>query len=444
MTPAADPLDLGPPGPVLGVRAFRCGDWNDQPSTPADVAALAANYAAFAAGSPPYYLPFVSLNHADGLAFGRVSRCEAVGEFLDVDLADVPLVVRRWMKGDRLTAPSIEFWDPGRFVGPNKTKWPTPVLKCVTLLGNDAPGAKGLPPLSAATYPGLDDGPDTATILPSALTPAALTKYRPTAGVSKFSDHAPATRSGGRRMNPERQKLLDGLKAAGVPVDSVTEATPDSFLQGVLGTIQKAAQNPPPLPVDGDKDKGGKPAEAETGVQKYRDQMGREQSVTVPAALLPMAQGFAALMEQMHANNAAAVAARTREAVDARKAKVRAFRDEMTTPDKAGNARMTPAQFDELEPMLVGCDDSGVRKFRDGKTEGTELDERMAGIRSSFAEPVRKFRDAMPGGKLNVAEDAPKPVRNPAVPPKASDISPEVRAMIESAGFGHQLQNLAQ
>lgn len=429
MSPAADPLDLGPPGPVLGLRAFRCGAWNDTPSTPADVAALAANYARFAAGSPPYYLPFVSLNHADGLAFGRVSRCDAAGEFLDVDLADVPLVVRRWMKGDRLTAPSIEFWDPLRFVGPNKVKWPTPVLKCVTLLGNDAPGAKGLPPLSAATYPGLADGP-VPVILPSALTPAALTKYRPAEGVSKFSDHAPATRSGGRRVNPERQKLIDALQAAGLAPELVTEATPDTLLQGFLGCIQKAAQDPPPA----------KPGE--TGVQKFRDQMGHEQTITVPTALLPMAQAFAATMDQLHAANAANVAGQAQRDREARQVKVRAFRDEMTKPDDKGNARMTPAQFDELEPLLVACDDSGVRKFRDGKTEGTELAERMAGIRSSFAEPVRKFSDRMPGGKLGLTEDAPKPVRNPAVAPKAADISPEVKAMLESAGFGHSLNAL--
>lgn len=431
MNPAgSDPLDLGPPGPVLGLRAFRCGDWNDEPSTPADVAALAANYTTFAAGDPPYYLPFVSLNHADGLSFGRVSRCEADGEFLDVDLDGVPLQIRRWMKGDRLTAPSIEFWDPLRFVGPGKRKWPTPVLKCVTLLGNDAPGAKGLPPLSAATYPGLDDGP-APTTLPSALTPAALTKYRPTEGVSKFSDHAPATRSGGRRaMTPERQKLIDALQAAGLAPELVTEGTPDTLLQGFLGCIQKAAQDPP------------KPPAPDTGVQKFRDQMGREQTLTVPTALLPMAQGFAALMDQMHAANAAIVAGQAERDREARQVKVRAFRDEMTTPDEKDNARMTPAQFDEIEPLLVACDDSGVRKFRDGKTDGTELAERMAGIRSSFAEPVRTFSDRMKDKKLGVAEDAPKPVRNPGVAPKAGDISPEVKAMLESAGFGHSLHAL--
>lgn len=454
MTATGDPLDLGPPGPVLGLRAFRCGQWNDVPTTPEDIGDLAANYEAFLAGDPPFYVPFVSINHDNGLSFGRVTRCEADGECLDLDLDGVPQAVRRWMRSDQLTAPSIEFWDAGQFVGPDGAKWPTRVLKCCTLLGNDAPGVKGLPPLSAATYPGLDDAAtDEPATRPIALTPAALTQYRPAEGVSKFSDQAPATRSGGRRMNPDRQKWIDALVAAGFPAELFTDAIPDPFLQAMLAFVQKAAQpqemgddlaDKPKAMADCDKPKAmsddtADDADKDEGVQKYRDATGRPRTVRVPKALAPMAAAFAAQMDTLHATNAANAAALARQARAGRQARVKAFRDEMTKPDARTNAaRMTPAQFDALEPMLLASDDAGVRKFADGKTDGTELEERFAAIRTSFAGGVRTFADAMP----NAPAARPLPPLAPGQTPKASDISDEVKAMIAAAGYGHHLASL--
>lgn len=449
MTPTADPLDLGPPGQVLGLRAFRCGAWNDVPTDEGDVRDLAANFALFARPldtGDPFLVPCVSLFHDNQLSFGRVTRCVADGEFLDLDLDGVPLTIRRWMRNDTLASPSVEFWDPFRFVGPDGRKWPTRVLKLVTLLGNEPPAAKGLPPLSAATYPGLDDAP--ATVALPRVTGAALAKYRADAGVSKFSDHAPATRSGGRRMNPERQKWIDALTAAGFPAELFTDAIPDPFLQAMLGFVQKAAQPQNPN-ADADGDEDDKPVEMADddkkgdGVQKFRDHLGREQAVRLPKALLPLAQTLAAQLDVLHTANAAAAAAQARQSLDGRRAKVRAFRDEMTKPDpQTKAARMTPAQFDAMEPLLLACDDAGVRKFADGKADGTELDERFAALRATFSAGVRKFGDAMDQKNGAAATDAVPPVRNPAVLPKAGDISPETRAILESAGFAAQLARL--
>jgi hypothetical protein len=451
MNANGDLLDLGPPGPVLGVRAFHAGDWNDVPTTPADVRAMADNFATLTAGDPPFYVPFVSINHDNGLAFGRVTRCEADADgVLTLDLDGVPLTVRQWMRADRLTAPSIEFWDPLRFVGPAGEKWPTPVLKCCTLLGNDAPGVKGLPSLSAATYPGLDDAqPTDAT--PAALTTQALKDYRPAEGVSKFSDQAPATRPGVSRMTPARQKMVDALVAAGFPQELFTDAIPDPFLEAMVGFVQKASQPQNPNADDADKDKGdadkakamSDDADKDDGVQKYRDATGRLQTMRVPKALAPMAAAFAAQMDALHAANTATAAAQQRTALESRKVRVRAFRDEMTTPDAKGVARMTPAMFDAVEPMLLAADDAGVRKFADGKTDGTELEERMAGLRSSFA-GVRKFGDAMPQTKVGTSPQVVKPVANPALPPRAGEISDSVKAMLASAGFGHHVAALPQ
>lgn len=448
MISTGDNLSLGPPGPVLGIRAFRPGNWNDAPISLADLRDLAANFARFLEGEPPFYVPFVSINHDNSLAFGRVTRCEVLAGELELDLDGVPLAVRQWMQSDRLTAPSIELWDPGRFIGPGGQKCPTRVLKCCTLLGNDAPGVRGLPPLSAARYPGLDPVP-VASVRPRSLTPQSLTEYRPTEGVSKFSDQAPATRPGVKTVN--RQKMIEALVAAGMPQEMFTDAIPDPFLEAMVSFVQKMAQPQNPNAdddTDDDDDKAKSMSDhngddKDEGVQKYRDAAGALQTVRVPKALLPMTQALVAQLDTLHAVNKASVAERQRANLEARKIRVRAFRDEMTTPDAKGLARMMPVQFDAIEPMLLASDDSGVRKFADGKTEGTELDERMAGLRASFATGVRKFGDTMTT-TATTATTAVKPVANPGVLPRASEISESTKAMLVSAGYGHHVAKLPQ
>lgn len=453
MTPTGDPLDLGPPGPVLGLRAFRCGEWNDVPTDEGDVRALAANFARFAKPldtGDPFLVPCVSLFHDNKLSFGRVTRAAAAGEFLDLDLDGVPLTIRRWMKGDTLASPSIEFWDPYRFIGPAGVKWPTRVLKLVTLLGHEPPGARGLPPLSAATYPGLDDAAAPTAVAVPRVTGAALAKYRDAAGVSKFADQAPATRSGRRPVNPERQKLLDALKAAGIDVQTVTDDVPDALLQSVLACLQAAArpQNPnadaakpapPAAPAQPAKPVGMTDTvpNPDDGVQMFRDAAGQMTAVRVPKAVLPIAQALAAQLDVLSATNTANAAAQARAEMDRRKGRVRVFRDEMTRPDATTKAaRMTPAQFDALEPLLLACDDAGVRKFADGNGEGTELEERFAALRSAYPAGVRRFGDGMPNPAPGANATALRPTALPGRPPKADEISPEVKAMLASIPEG--------
>jgi hypothetical protein len=83
------------------------------------------------------------------------------------------------------------------------------------------------------------------------------------------------------------------------------------------------------------------------------------------------------------------------KAVDAR---IRKFMDETAV------TRIPPYQRDRVERQLRKCDTLNVRKFSDGKTEGSELDEEMAAIMKDPVNPlfVRKFIDAT-AARENVA-----------------------------------------
>lgn len=140
-------------GPMKRIAAFRPGTWDGRPVTAEHLRAMVQNFRDLSTGPRPYYRPFLSINHEDGLACGTITGADLdAAATLFLDAANVPGEVLAWAKSDRLQAPSIEFWDPGLFRMPDGSMNRSPVLKCLTLCGNMAPAVKGLPPLSAARF----------------------------------------------------------------------------------------------------------------------------------------------------------------------------------------------------------------------------------------------------------------------------------------------------
>lgn len=365
-TPAKPGQPVPPPGPTCslkGIASFRPGVWNDVPVSDADLRDMVRTFAELKG----YYRPYVSLNHDDGLAFGFASP-RMDGDIFTVDAENVPHEVGSWVNGGRLQAPSIEFWEPGDFRMPDGTPNKVRVFKCLTLLGNQPPGVKGLGPLPAAT----------------------------------FGDVKKAKRFSGANM--DRTAMLEALKAAGVDTSLITDAVPDPVLDAWLKSIQAANQPAPavqnadnvpvtpiPSPTPAVTPTGAGPVTPSAVTIKFSDRHGKVRTGTYQDMFEDVAAGFA----ELRANNAAV--ARTQEQIltDAKRAKVKRFRDEMTG-NRDGRAYMTPIEFDAIEGMLLRANDVAVRKFADGKATGTELDEDMARVKAAHPTPVRKFGDQVP------------------------------------------------
>lgn len=401
------------------IASFRPGTQNGQPYTLDDLMALVQNFQQFSTGQQPHYVPFVSINHDDGLAFGRISNARLKGDTLHLDADGVPQQVGSWRNSGKLQAPSIEFFEPKRdatgavvdgFRGPDGQVVTTPVLKCLTLLGNLPPAVKGLPPLPVA-------------------------KFQHRGIVRKFS---------GERVM-DRAAMLAALQAAGMDVSGITDAVPDPVLQAMLECIQsKAAQTPPAdvPPVQQMSDGGaggGSPATAavvpgvpgtqhpSSVVLKFSDASGK----AVTGTLQQYIDSFTPQLNQLRANTAAVVREQSKILEESKAAKVRAFKDQMTGSDGSGKAYMTLAQFSAIEPMLMSCDDVTVRKFADGNTTGTSLAESFARIRAAHAVPIKKFGDKLVDGTK------PGSAGNGAVRPdvvkQALMASPEGRAALAMA-----------
>lgn len=365
--PAKPGTPVPPPGPTCslnGVASFRPGVWNNVPVSAGDLRDMARTFAELRG----YYDPYLSLNHDDGLSFGRVSALRVgPGGTLTVDAENVPAEVGGWVNGGRLQAPSIEFWEPGDFVMPDGRPNKVRVFKCLTLLGNRPPGVKGLGPLPAAT----------------------------------FADRGKAKRFSGAVM--DRAGMIAALTAAGMDVTTITDAVPDDVLQKMLECIQKASQPAPAVqnadptptpavtPTPAATPTGAGPVTPTSLTVKFNDRHGKPRTGTPQEALDELTAGYAAMRD------ANAAVARTQEQLltDAKRAKVKRFRDEMT--GAAGQpAYLTPAQFDAVEPLLLAADDVAVRKFADGKASGTALDEAAARIKAAHPTPVRRFGDRLP------------------------------------------------
>lgn len=370
-TPAQPGQPVPPPGPTCslkGVASFRPGVWNDVPVSAADLKSMAKTFAELKG----YYQPYLSLNHDDGLSFGNVSDLRMDGDILRIDAENVPHEVGSWVNGGRLQAPSIEFWEPGDFRMPDGTPNKSRVFKCLTLLGNQPPGVKGLGPLPAAT----------------------------------FGDCRKAKRFTGAAM--DRTAMLEALKAAGLDTSVVPDTVPDEVLKALLDWVQAqnqpapAVQNadnvpvtPIPAPTPAVTPTGAGPVTPTSLTVKFSDRHGRVRYGTQQEAYDELAAKSEAEYAAMRANNAAVVRVNEQILTDAKRAKIKRFRDEMTG-NRNGFAYMTPVEFDAAERMLLRADDVQVRKFADNKTTGTMLDEDMAVIKAAHPTPVRKFGDQVP------------------------------------------------
>lgn len=392
---------------LADVASFSPGVWNGKPHDKKFIEQLAANFAKYSTGPNPYYQPYVSLNHKDELRGGFVGAARVSADsVLHLDAENVPEPVGAWRNAGGLTQPSIEYFEPvyddaGKLVDgfrrPDGSIEPGPVLKCLTLLGNDAPANKGLPDLPFATY----------------------------------SHHHPRHRAEGGRVRRfsndpnlgatmDRAAMIAALTAAGIDMTSVTDAVPDEFLKAVLDMMQKSATPadlpaaPAPEMADAFAGVGAAPAipaapapaasgipgigtaQPSSVVLKFKD--------TTPAGI---AQGMAdfqatvnaqvqSILATATANMAAVNRAAAQQAHAAKFNDVTAFVASLGKPDAKGNVRIQPAQKVAITALLMKCDGTRVRKFADGKRDGSELDEMKANLSATL--PFLKFSEKMPDG----------------------------------------------
>lgn len=369
MAATAPPDTDEPTGPVHGIAAFRPGTHNGLPHSPEFLRQLVANFQKFSTGPAPHYTPYVSLNHDDGLACGDVTGASLAGPEpqLMLDADRVPDTIRAWARSGRLRQPSIEYFEPERdpktgrvidgFRGPDGTVVETPVLKALTLLGNKPPAVKGLKPLSAARF----------------------------------------THAGGivRRFSGEvvmdRQAMLQALQAAGMDVAAVTDAVPDAVLQAVLACVQQAATTQT-MSDDQDADDAGKGGDTDPtkmshagATVKFTDRTGASRVGT----LADFVADQQAQLDALRAGQTALQRDQQQRLTEAKRDKVRRFCD-----DLGASGQLAPAARPAMEALLLNCDDVTVRKFADGKADGTALAEQMAALKATLP-VVRKFGDKM-------------------------------------------------
>lgn len=376
--------------------------WDGKEVTAKELYEMVDNWRVLAApqgpNRAPYYEPFISLKHNDILSCGRVARAYMDGDTLKLDGTDIPVAVGIMRNSGQLHSPSIEFWEPGDFVMPDGTTNKTPVLKCVTLLGGDAPAVKGLGPLPVAT----------------------------------FSSHGPTRRFAARNFMDRAAKIA-ALQAAGVDVSKITDAVPDEFLDALIAWVQAQAAgnggnaaavvpdaNPATMSAGTPAAvvPAATPTPAATGTPGVTvpGSPGQPQSITLKFADGQTAQlmiprgasvvgtaapavppevtawmnqtsaaiaGLAGRQNNIDATNAARL-------LDLKRQKIRAFCDRMTEPTVA---KMQPAQVPVLSEVWEKLDDTKARKFSDGKTNGTELDEALSKYEATAPKLPRQFSD---------------------------------------------------
>ena len=205
------------------VASFQPGTWNGREHDAAFVRKLVDNFHKYSTGPQPYYVPYISINHDDKLQAGRVEAARLKpGNVLSLDGADIPEPVGAWRNAGGLVQPSIEYFEPVRdqagqlvdgFRKPDGSIEDGPVLKCLTLLGADAPAVKGLPPLPFA-------------------------KFSHGGRVRKFSNLF----SEGAGM--DRAAMIAALQAMQVDTSGITDVVPDEVLKAWLDSLQKASAAP--------------------------------------------------------------------------------------------------------------------------------------------------------------------------------------------------------
>lgn len=421
---AGEPVPAGKVCRFDNIASFRPGIWNGKPFDAQFIKALSDNFQKYSAGDSPYYRPYVSINHkdfaaADGgislrdLRFGVIRGARVnPGGVLALDAAEVPEVVGSMRNAGLLTDPSIEFFEPvfdesGKqidgFRRQDGTLEPGPVLKCLTLLGSEAPAVKGLPPLPAA----------------------------------KFSHGGKVSRFGANVM--DRASILAALQAMKVDTSVIPDSVPDEVLAAWLASLQAANSGSATAPGAGDATQQMSdvttpaitptvipptPTPDPTAVTVPGIGPGQQPSqVVLKFADQASAQAFGGLLtglqHQMRAIGGQVASLNTVTAAHAnrdKEARVSRFLDTLATPDREGKVRITPAQKGTLYPLLMKCDTVTVRKFADGKTTGSEMDEMERSILSTY-QPIKTFGDKL---------------KDPATGPNGGGLTPETRKMILS------------
>lgn len=383
----------GEPVPVSGrtcaldrIHSATEGVWNGVPVTKADMQAMAENFAQFSSGESPYYQPFISLNHDDPLNCGIIVGADFDGTELHLDGDNIPEEVGAWVNGGRLHGASIEFWEPkyddtgnlvGTFMTPDGTYSATPVIKCLSLLGNQAPGMKGMAQLPTA----------------------------------RFSDSHQPQRFG--TMN--RDELIAALAAQGFDASKLTDL--DTLLQYLVDCKAKPSdptqtptptgdpnENAQPIPMaDLGAGSVGAPAVAGTGggagiqptslTLKFNDSAGKPVTGTVQvpnlAALLTPADRQA--LDYLRRNGTAIAQQMKNQADAAKRTAIQAFGDRLAA------ANVPPATINAQKAVLAAMDHMTVRKFADGKNSGTQLEEAIRTLEAGAVPGTNLAEKIKPG-----------------------------------------------
>lgn len=379
------------------VAAFHPGVWNGKDHDAAFVKALVDNFKKYSSGPTPYYRPYVSLNHKDELQSGFVSGARLKsGSVLSLDADDVPEPVGKWRAAGAIRQPSIEYFEPvydekGKLVDgfrkPDGSIETGPVLKALTLLGADSPGVKGLPELPFAKYSHTPVHP----------------AFARGARVRRFSN------SGGDVM--DRAAMIAALQALNMDVSGITDAVPDEVLKAFLTALQATQGTPaapapdavPPVQMADTLSGAGNAIVPATAPAIPGVPSGQPSKVTLQftdkTATKEWVDGIEAQLNRIIQTNAAVVRQSAEAANVAKFADVTAFVTALATPDAKGMVKIQPAQRAPLVALLMKCDNVTVRKFADGKKEGSELAEMKAQLAATL--PPYKLGDKMPDPQRN-------------------------------------------
>lgn len=353
---------------------------------------MADNFAKFSTGHDPYYRPFINLNHKDELGSGLLTGARFDGSALHLDADHVPESVGAWANAKRLHSASVEFWQPkrdaagnliGTFMMPSGEYSPTPVIKCLSLLGNDAPGMKGMSELPVARF---------------------SDRYRPDGKPVKFSGGA-------------MDELINQLAAKGFDTTKMTDlntllqylidcgATPSTPAAATAADPGEGQTAPVPMAdvtatgggIGGGlavpsitSGAAGSPAPTSLTL-KFNDSTGKPVVAVIPyPPELARAQYAANQSLALIVTRGAAVAADLKRQRDTSKGvAIKAFSDRMAT------ANVAPATIAAQVKVLSVLDHDAVKKFADGKGTGTQLEEMIAALEAG-AVPGKPFKEQLP------------------------------------------------
>src|SRR5882724_5189883 len=204
---------------MADIASFQPGYWKGNYYTPEFVKSLHDNFQKYSAGDSPYYVPFLNLNHKDEFRYGSIVNATMDGDILKLSARKIPKPIADMVRNEHIAERSIEFYEPkmvdGKqegFFGPDGKLVNGPVIRCLSLLGNQSPAVKGLGPLPTPT-------PESGSTSKFHERPS----QRKT--VSRFSDNAEDS-----QMN---QELLDQLKTLKFDVTLIPADATDELLKAI-------------------------------------------------------------------------------------------------------------------------------------------------------------------------------------------------------------------